>query len=149
MDQNNLHVESNVSESSIAELQNAQSIDMTMDAFGPDKHFSGEILSIDPASTVVSGVINYRVLSSIPKDPLIKPGMTANLVILVAEKKDVLAIPNRLVKTVNGKKVVTVLENNLTKEVEVTTGLVGDTYSEILSGLVEGQVLGTSIVPAS
>ncbi len=142
LDQASLHVESNISESSIALISLSQKIDMTMDAFGPDRHFSGEVLAIDPASTVVSGVINYRVTSSIPQDSDIKPGMTVNLVILVNEKNQVLAVPNRLVKS-NAHKYVTILENGKAKEVEVTLGLSGDTYTEVLSGLNGGEELVT------
>ncbi|TSC65960.1 MAG: Secretion protein HlyD [Candidatus Doudnabacteria bacterium Gr01-1014_77] len=146
LDQSSLHVESNISESSIALLQSGQKIDMTMDAFGPDRHFTGEVLSIDPASTVLSGVINYRVISSIPQDVDIKPGMTVNLVILVNEKTQVLAVPNRLVKS-NSHRYVTVLENGNIKETEVTIGLSGDAYTEIISGLSGGEEIVTSIEP--
>ncbi len=149
LDQTNLHVESYVSESSIAEVQAGQSIDMTMDAFGPDQHFSGEVLSIDPAATVVSGVINYRVVSSIPSDASIKPGMTANLVVLVAEKLQVIAVPNRLIKTVDRQKKVTLLQGNQTKDVAISTGLAGDTYTEVLSGLSAGDILVSSINSAT
>ncbi|MDB4939661.1 MAG: hypothetical protein JWO40_86 [Candidatus Doudnabacteria bacterium] len=141
LDQTSLHVETNISESSISQVQQGQSVDMTMDAFGPDKHFSGAILSIDPASTVVSGIINYRVISSIPNDNTIKPGMTVNLTILIAEKDHAIAVPNRLIKTVDGKKFVSVLSGNTASDVEITTGLTGDTMTEVLSGLQTGAIL--------
>ncbi len=144
LDQASLHVESNISESSIALITAAQKIDMTMDAFGPDRHFTGEVLSVDPASTVLSGVINYRVVSSIPQDLDIKPGMTVNLVVLVNEKNQVLAVPNRLVKS-NSHKYVSILENGKAKDVEVTLGLTGDAYTEILSGLNGGEEIVTTI----
>lgn len=144
LDQNDIHVESNISESSISEVKQGQDVDMTLDAFGTDRHFKGEILSVDPASTVVSGVINYRVVSSIENDPAIKPGMTVNLVILISEKNNVQAVPNRLIKTVDGKNYVTVMRGKQVEEVEVTLGLQGDTYTEVTGGLNVGDVIATA-----
>ncbi|MEJ0021182.1 MAG: efflux RND transporter periplasmic adaptor subunit [Candidatus Doudnabacteria bacterium] len=141
LDENSLHVESDIPESSIDLVQPDQSIDMTLDAFGPDKHLTGQVISIDPASIVDSGVIEFRVISSLPVDPSIKPGMTVNLSILIAEKSDTLAIPNRLINTNGDKKIVTVLKNSKPQDIEIQTGLVGDNYSEVISGLSEGDTV--------
>jgi HlyD family secretion protein len=144
LDQNSLHVESDISESSITLLQPGQSIDMTMDAFGPDKHFSGEVISIDPASTVVQGVIDYRVVSSIPNDPAIKSGMTVNIVIQISDKANVLAVPNRLIKSNGSQKFVTILKNNKAVDVNIQTGAVGDSFTEVSSGLNLGDKIVTT-----
>ncbi|MEO8065817.1 MAG: efflux RND transporter periplasmic adaptor subunit [Candidatus Doudnabacteria bacterium] len=143
LDQNSLHVESNIPESSISLVAAGQAIDMTLDALGPDKHLQGQILSIDPASIVVSGVIEFRVISSLPTDPSIKPGMTVNLNIIIADKPNTLAIPNRLINTSDHKRTVTVLKQSKPQEIEITTGLAGDNYTEVVSGLSSGDVLVT------
>jgi HlyD family secretion protein len=143
IDQNSLHVESEISESSIALVQQGQSIDMTFDAFGPDKHYSGSVLSIDPASTVISGVTDFRVVSSLPANaPEIKTGMSVNLSILSNEKPSVLAVPNRLIQSKSsGQQFVSVVQSDgkTVKNVNITTGLSGDTYTEITSGLNSGE----------
>jgi len=138
LDQNSLHVESNISESSIALIKPGQSIDMTLDAFGPDRHFAGQVLSIDPASTVVQGVINYRVVSSIPNDQEIKPGMTVNLTVQIADKPNVLAVPNRLIKSQGDRKFVTIVRNGKPADVDIQTGAVGDNFTEVTGGLNSG-----------
>ncbi len=146
IDQQNLHVESEISESSIALVQTGQTVDMTFDAFGPDQHFSGTVLSIDPASTIVSGVTDFRVVSSLPSDPRIKAGLSVNLSILTNEKTGVLAVPSRLVQTgSDGKDFVTVIQSDgkSTKNVTITTGLNGDTYTEVTSGLSGGEQIAT------
>jgi HlyD family secretion protein len=144
IDANSLHVESEISESSIALVQPGQTIDMTFDAFGPDQHFTGTVLSIDPASTVISGVTDFRVVSSLPTpaNPDIKTGLSVNLSILTNEKQDVLAVPNRLLQSdSSGKQFVTVIasDGKSTKSVYITTGLSGDTYTEVTSGLSGGE----------
>lgn len=145
----NLHAESDVSEADIALLQPNQSVDYTFDALGPDRHFSGTVLTVNPASTVISGVVDYLVKSSLPNIPDIKPGMTANLTILVAQKNNVLAIPAQAVITQNGNDYVRVVDNAKTgtyHQVQVQTGLQADGgLVEITSGLNEGQTVVTFI----
>ena len=142
LDQNSLHVESDISESSITEIKAGQNIDMTLDAFGPDQHFSGTVLSIDPAATVQQGVIDYRIVSSIPKDAVgIKPGMTVNITILISDTPNVLAVPNRLIQSSGRQKFVTILRNNKSVNVNIETGAVGDNFTEVKSGLNQGDQL--------
>ncbi len=148
-DVGSLHVEANVSEANIAQLQVGQKVDITFDALGPDRHFSGTLQVINPGATVVSGVVNYKVTASLSDTPGIKPGMTANMTVLVAQKDDVLAIPSRAVILQTDKKIVRVIDNAKKKtyhEVEVKTGLEADGgLVEVLSGLSEGQEVVTYI----
>lgn len=148
-DVNRLHVEANVSEANIAELSVGQTADITFDAFSPDKHFAAKVTTIDPASTVISGVVNYKVTVSLDKIEGVKPGMTANLTILTAEKPQVLTVPSRALIQKDGKKYVRVITDSKTKkydEKEVTAGLSADGgLVEILSGLNEGQEVVTFI----
>jgi HlyD family secretion protein len=138
-----LHAEANVSEANIASLQIGQLIDYTFDALGPDKHFVGKVLTINPASTVVSGVVNYKVTGSLDNIPDIKPGMTANMTILVAKKDNTLSVPSTAVINKNNKQYVRVIDNSKNKtyhEVAVQTGLQADGgLVEIISGLNDGQ----------
>ena len=142
-DVNNLHAEADVSEADVAALQVGQAIDYTFDALGPDQHFAGKVLSINPASTVISGVVDYLVKGTLDSIPNIKPGMTANMTILVAQKNSVLAVPSTAVINNNSKQYVRVIDNAKTltyHEVEVKTGLQADGgMVEITSGLTEGQ----------
>ena len=144
---NDLHVEADVSEANIATLQIGQSIDYTFDALGPDRHFEGNVLTINPASTVISGVVNYKVKGSLDNIPNIKPGMTVNMTILVAKKDNVLAVPSTAVINKNNKQYVRVIDDPKNKtyhEVEVQIGLQADGgLIEIISGLDDGQEIIT------
>lgn len=148
-DVDNLYVEANISEANIASVTQNQAVTYTFDALGPDKKFAGVVEAIDPASTVVSGVVNYKVTASVPKVPEVKPGMTANMSILVSEKKQVIVVPSRAVLNKDGKKVVRIVDNQkkaLYHEVPVTVGLEGDGgLVEITSGLTEGQEIVTLV----
>lgn len=142
-----LHAEADVSEANIASLQTGQDIDYTFDALGPDQHFTGKVLTVNPASTVVSGVVNYKIKGSLENIPGIKPGMTANMSILVAKKDNVLAVPSTAVISKNDGNYVRVVDDLKKKtfhEVKVQTGLQADGgLIEIVSGLNNGQQIVT------
>jgi HlyD family secretion protein len=144
-----LHAEALVSESDIASVAIGQSIDNTFDALGPDQHFATAVLTVNPASTIVSGVVNYKVTGSLEKIPGVKPGMTDNMTIMVAQKKGVLAVQSSAVINKDGKTYVNVIDNPKNKtyhEVLVTTGLEADGgLTEITSGLSVGQEIVTYI----
>lgn len=146
-----LHAEADVSEANIATLQVGQSIDYTLDALGPDQHFSGKVLTINPSSTVISGVVNYKVKGSLDNVPNIKPGMTADMTILVAKKDNALAVPSTAVINKNNRQYVRVIDNSKNKtyhEVEVQSSLQADGgLVEITSGLKDGQEIVTYVKP--
>ena len=148
-DVENLHIEANVSEANIANVKIGQKVELTFDALGPDDKFTGTVQEIDPASTVVSGVVNYKVTAGIDKVDSIKPGMTANLTVLVNEKADVLVVPSRSVIVKDSAKVVRVVDDinkHTYHEVDVETGLDGDGgLVEIVRGLNEGDDIVTLV----
>lgn len=142
-DVGNLYLEANVNEANVANIKNNASVELSFDAFGTDNLFTGRVLTVDPSSTLISGVVNYKVTASIDSSPTLRPGMTANMTILVDQKNDILMVPQRAVLTKeDGSKVVRVVINPKTKkfeEVRVTTGMEGDGgLVEVTSGLKEG-----------
>jgi RND family efflux transporter MFP subunit len=133
-------VEANVSENEIAKVSLNDKIEMTLDALGPTEKFSGRVVEIDPAETIVSGVIYYKATSVFDvEDARIKSGMTVNLDIQTDKKEDVLYLPYYVVKERNGDRYVQVLENGKLKEKIIKTGLEGETMIEIIEGLAEGE----------
>lgn len=137
----NTQIKVDVPESDITKLKVGDTVDITLDAFGNDQVFSGTVTFIDPASTVISEVIYYKVTVGFNvKDEKIKSGMTANLTILTSSKDNVLVVPSRAVSARGDIRFVQVLENNKPVEKEVQVGLKGDDgLWEISSGLNVGE----------
>jgi HlyD family secretion protein len=148
-DVGNLHAEANISEANVASLQIGQAVDYTFDALSPDQHFKGKVSIINPASTVISGVVNFKVTADFETIPEIRPGMTANMTVLAANKDNVLAVPSSALVNVDGKysvRVIDDLTNKTYHSVNVLTGLEADGgMVEITSGLFEGQTIVTYI----
>ncbi len=143
-DVSNIYIETNINEANIANLAVGMPIDITYDSFGTDKVYKGEITKIDPSSTLVSGVVNYKVTASTEQLKDLRPGMTANMTIKIKEKAKVIAVPSRAIVTDDkGNMTLRIVTNPRTKKyksVPITTGLEGDGgVTEVLSGLSLGE----------
>ncbi len=145
-DVDNLYVEANVNETSIAKVSLGQPVSMTLDAFGLDTNFSGKVIHIDPSSTTNNGIVNYVIKTSIVDDSgkyKVRPGMNANMIITAWDHPKVIAIPKIAVtKKDDGSYVNIVIDDKDGKyeSRKVETGLVGDgNLIEITSGLSGGE----------
>lgn len=140
-----LEIRADVPESDIVKVAVGQKADVSFDALPSSEIIPAEVIEIDPASTVIQDVVYYRVKLKFTADPGIKPGMSMDADIRTAEKKDVVMIPLRAVKTEGDKEYVEILkEENMTEKVFVTTGLGGDDgMVEISSGLSGGEKVVT------
>ncbi len=143
-------IEVDIPESDIAKISVNDPVVFTLDAFREDQKFDGTVTLIDPAQTEIQGVVYYKVTVSLAAttEP-IKPGMTANVDILTDSRTDVIVIPTRAVKEIDGRQTVQVMvdaANQTTVEREVTVGLRGDDgLSEIISGLTVGEEVVTFV----
>lgn len=139
-------ITANIPESDIAKIEIGDRVRMTLDAFSYDQLFEGTVHKIDPAETVVEGVIYYQVESHFTLAyEGVKPGMTANMDILTAEDNQALAIPLRALKYERDRIYVQKVDpqTQTLVEVDVVLGIRDDQYVQILSGLVEGNEVVT------
>jgi HlyD family secretion protein len=145
---NNFEIELLVSEADIAKLKTGNPATITLDAYGDEVEFFGQVGAIEPAATVLHEVIYYKVKVNFqPGETDIRSGMTANIVIITARRDNTIYVPNRAVVEKNGgDRYVRVLAGNDTLEKPVTVGLRGDQgMVEILSGLNEGELAITHV----
>ncbi len=89
-----MHIEANVSEADIGGVREGQVAMFAVDAF-PDRTFHGKIVQVRYAPITVDNVVTYVTVIEVdnPKKEL-RPGMTANVSIVIAEQKNALAVPN-------------------------------------------------------
>lgn len=138
-----LEVVANIAEIDIAKLAVGNKAEIKLDAYGNETVFVATMSEIDPAETIVDGVSTYRVKFVFEEqNPGIRSGMTADITILAARKDDVLKIPARAVKGINGSSTVRVMRGETVTDVPVRTGLRGsDSSIEVVEGLLEGDVV--------
>jgi HlyD family secretion protein len=138
-------LEALVSETDIAKISIGQKASLAFDAL-PNETFDADVISIEPSATVVQDVVDYVVKLNISKsDPRLKDGLSADVNIATANRNNVIAIPERIAKDQNGKKVVSVLVGGKPVDKVVTLGLSGDEgMVEITSGLQEGDEIVTA-----
>ena len=145
---NRYQIEADISESDIGKIALAQTAKINLDAF-PDQEFFGKVIEIEPAETILAGVVYYRIKLGInnEKNFDIKPGMTANLVILSDKRENVLIIPLRAVKERDNKKIVRIpIDSKNFQEITIETGLIGNNgIIEVVSGLKQGDKVITFI----
>ena len=86
---------------------------------------------------------NRRSSSTDSTETRVKPaiGMNASVTMLLEIREDVLIVPAEAIQTENGNDVVTVIGQDATTKIPVTTGITNGDQIEIISGLDEGQVV--------
>ncbi len=94
LDLTKMQVDTNVSESDIGGITEGKEGTFTVDAY-PGVPFSGTIRQVRLAPINVQNVVTYNVVVGVDnKDLRLKPGMTANVSIVVAQRDNVLKVPN-------------------------------------------------------
>jgi HlyD family secretion protein len=133
-DLNHLLVDLLVSEVDINRISNGQEVLLTFDAI-LDQEYHGIVNQVAQAGTSEQGVVDFKVTVELTDaDEAVKPGMTAAVNIIVNQLDDVLLVPNRAVRLLEGKRVVYILKDGSPQAVEITLGASSDTDSQVLSG---------------
>ena len=89
-----MQIDANVAEADVGVLEVGQDVDFTVDAF-PMRTFHGKVVQVRNAPITVQNVVTYDTVIGVSNPDLkLKPGMTANVSIIVAHKDNVLQIKN-------------------------------------------------------
>ncbi len=155
---NSFDIEVDVTEADINKIRVGNPVEITLDSFGEDTIFHGQVYFIEPAQTVIQDVVYYKVKISFSdsqevknlteaRQIPIKAGMTANTTITTDQREKVIKIPSRaIVEKDNGTKVVRILKDNKLQEFPATIGLRGDEgLVEVLGGVQLGEQVVTFI----
>ena len=147
-----LEMSINVDELQISSISVGQQVQITADAV-PDKTYVGTVTRVSMKGASNGGTTTYPVTIRIDDTDGLRPGMNANAEIVVAEAKNALVVPNAAV--VRGSYVLVTKDSpsaanaDTTMEapegfvyVPVKTGVSDDDYTQIVSGIQEGDTIG-------
>ena len=128
-----------VDETDIGKVKKGMFVEYWVDAY-KKKVFTGTISMIYPQPEIKDNIVYYLAIVKIdPKDTeFLKPEMTTHVKIIVEKKKDVLVVPNSAVRFEEGKNVVYAMTKDKAVRVDVETGIRDDRFTEIISGVKEG-----------
>ncbi|MDD5054828.1 MAG: HlyD family efflux transporter periplasmic adaptor subunit [Candidatus Peribacteraceae bacterium] len=106
----------------------------------PGQTFQGTISEIDPTPITTSGVVSYNVEVSLPSPEglTILSGMTTTVTVETSRKDNVLAIPSLAIRYVGGRATAQKPDGTT---VSVSTGITDGRYTEIVTGLEEGDTV--------
>lgn len=133
-DLSHLLVDVQVSEVDINTVSVGQAVGLSFDAI-LDHSYHGNVIAVGQAGDTVEGVVSFTVTVEISDaDELVKPGMTAAVNVVVTELDDVLLIPNRAVRLVDGERVVYILRDGMPVPVKVQLGQSSGEQSAVVGG---------------
>lgn len=160
-----MQVIADVDEADIGGVKEGQRVEFTVDAY-PNDTFEGTVTQVRLEATEESNVVTYEVVISAHNPDLkLKPGLTANVTIYIAERRNVINIPLKALRFVpdppSGKapagepqpqpqpqepgndsiKTIWIQEANTWKPRQVKVGMNNGVIVEICEGLNEGEVV--------
>lgn len=146
-----LEMEINVDELDIQLLSVGQEVQITADAVS-DKVYKGVVTRVSVAGKTSGGTTTYPVTIRIDETDGLLPGMNANAEIITEQATDALVVPNAAIVrgsyvlvTEDSPSAANAVDGMLPPDgyvyVEVSTGVSGDDYTQITSGLQEGDTI--------
>jgi HlyD family secretion protein len=144
-----------------AKVKTDQKATLALDAV-PDLEITGSVFQVDTLGTVSQGVVSYTIqIAFDTQDERVKPGMSVSASIIVDVATDVLMVPNTSVKSQGESYYVQMPADQDVKKLSATLtsasavlsgtlktqpveiGLANDDYTQITSGLQEGDIVIT------
>jgi HlyD family secretion protein len=157
-----MEVDTSIAEGDVGRLQPGMSATFTVDAY-PAEVFTGTIRDVRSSPQIVQNVVTYNAVVDVANpDRKLKPGMTANLDIVHADRKDVLRVPNAALRfhappdmagksplsAPPGRRVVWVMRAGTPVALVITPGVSDGTVTEVLAGdLAPGDELIVEATP--
>ena len=133
-----------VDEIDIASVEPGQKVIIELDAL-PELQLEGEVVSISSLPEAQATVVAYevKIAFDVPPDAGVKVGMSADADIIIAERSNVLLVPDRAIDADSqGNSVVkVVVAEGETETRPVVTGISDGLQTEIISGISEGETV--------
>lgn len=148
IDDSHLHIEVNVDEHDIGKISTGQSATVRFDAL-PSASVSGQVTAVSTVPSTDNEVVTYSVrIELAPHELRILSGMTATADITTQRLARALIVPNWAVRfdRASGQAYVSILRTDGgLQDIPVALGLRGETHSQVIAGLEEGQSVAVSI----
>lgn len=147
LDPTKLEVRIYTDETDIGKVKPGQKVLYYVDAY-PDKVFEGVISSIYPEPVVKQNIVYYMSIVKVKPEytRYLKPEMTVYAKIITGEKDNALLIPNEALRYERGKEYVYKVVNGKPVKTFIKTGWMDEKYTEVVSGLKEGDIVAVKLI---
>lgn len=140
-DMREMHMVGDVDESDIGLVREGMPARISVESY-PDRKFHGHVKRISPLGVEKDKIMNFEVEATIEDaDVPLRTNMTADAEIIVEKHENVLLVPQTAIRYERNKSFVEIpdpKQENGTRRVDVALGISGTDFSEVLSGLREG-----------
>ncbi|MFH1968171.1 MAG: efflux RND transporter periplasmic adaptor subunit [bacterium] len=134
---NPFQIKADIYEQDIVNVKVNDSVWVTLIAFSKNP-IMGKVVLIDPAEKIVDQVVYYEVTIDFPNElEGIRSGMTADIVIQANKRENVLRVQKNVVTNIDGREIIQIVGSGKIEDREIVTGLEGNDYYEVISGLNE------------
>lgn len=142
-DTTSMFVECQVDEADVAQVQEGQSVRITLEAY-PGQRVRGVVDRVNPAAATTNNITAVKVRVKITRarpNLRLMPGMTATCEFLTLQKPDVVLVPSQAIQREGEKTYVRMKTNDPLKPQrrEVKVGETGNDGVEVLEGLKDGE----------
>ncbi len=139
-----LQVQADFSEADVSQVRLGQGASVSFDAL-EDTVVDASISTVATSSVVADNVVTYQVTGALDRTPeQVRVGQTVTMEVVLEEAEDALVVPSSAVTTTGNTSTVAVWRDGAEEMVDVEVGVVGDSVTEIVSGLEEGDDVVTS-----
>ena len=145
-----LEMTMSIDELDISDVAVGQEVQITADAV-EGTTYTGVVTKVSVAGTTSGGITTYPVTVRIDETEGLRPGMNVDAEIILESAEDVLAIPsgavnrgNTVLITADSPSAANAVDQEAPEGyvyVEVETGISDDSYTQVLSGLQEGDTV--------
>ena len=147
-DINNMQVNTKVHEAMVNDVEQGQKAKIRVDAFA-NESLTGTVKMVqplpDPSSFFSSDIKVYTTLVTIDQvNTSLRPGMTAEVTILIDTLDDVLSVPVTAILPLKGKNYVYVITKDGPQRQEVELGRTNDIMMQITKGVADGDLIATN-----
>ena len=134
-----------IDETEVGKLREGMRMDLVIGALN-DQRFSATLEYIAPKGTEQNGAMMFEIkgAATIPDSVVIRAGYSANAEIVLAERVNVLTIPEYTVEMEGDKSYVQLITDTATQATErreIRTGLSDGLQIEVLDGVQEGDII--------
>lgn len=136
-----LQIEAEIAEPDIAKIEMGTKGEILFAAW-PEKKYEARIVEISPVVNSITRTMGIK-LEFVKNYPEIKAGMFASVKLLTETRKNVLFVPSETIVTRGGNKNVFSASGGKAVMNRVETGITVDGFTEILSGISEGEEIIT------